>query len=373
MNGAFRLGTVAGIEIDVHYTWLFAFALITWTLAGSWFPTDYPDWNAPTYWLTGAIAALLLFVSILVHELAHSLVALARGMPVQSITLFIFGGVSNIGGETRSAGAEFQIAIVGPVSSLALSLLCFIALRSGVGGDDSPVEAILFYLVIANLLVGVFNLMPGFPLDGGRVLRSIIWTVTGSWSRATELASTVGIGFGWLLVAAGLLDAVMVSVVSGVWIAFIGWFLKDAALSVRRRARRMSLREAPVRATMSSPGSAAGPEVFIATLVDDFMIPFGRRSVPIVEAGRVVGIVTIQDAQRVRRDLWEGTPASAVMTRSPLFAVAPDDSMTAAVELITRHRVNQILVLDDEVLVGMVTRADVTRFLQVRDTLARAG
>lgn len=371
MKGAFRLGTVAGIEINVHYSWLFIFALITWSLANSWFPADFPDWNPITYWLTGATAALLLFASVLVHELAHSLVALAKGMPVRNITLFIFGGVSNIGGESRSAGDEFQIAIVGPVSSLMLSAACFVALRSGVGGSDSPVTAILFYLAIANLLVGVFNLMPGFPLDGGRVLRSIIWRVTGSMSRATRLASTVGIGFGWLLVAAGLLEAVMVSVMSGVWLAFIGWFLKDAALAERRRARHMTLREAPVSAVMSAPGPVVGPNTLIATLVDDYMIPLGRRSVPVVEAGRTIGIASLRDVRHVRRDLWEETPVSEVMTRTPLLSVGPDDSMTTVIELIATHRINQILVLDGDVLVGVVTRADVMRFLQVRETLAR--
>ena len=175
MKGAFNLVTVAGIPIGVHYTWLFVFALITWTLAGSRYPADYPDWEAATYWVTAASAALLLFASILVHELAHSLVAIARGMPVRSITLFIFGGVSNIGGESRSAWDEFVIAIVGPGSSLGRAAAGFLALRAGIGGEDSPIEGVLVYFTLANFLVGLFNLLPGFPLDGGRV------AVGGSW------------------------------------------------------------------------------------------------------------------------------------------------------------------------------------------------
>ena len=371
MRGAFRLGTIAGIRIGVHYTWLFAFALITWTLASSRFPAVYPEWNESTYWLTAAIAALLLFGSALVHEMAHSVVALARGMPMRSITLFSFGGVSDIGGETRSARDEFQIAVVGPVSSLALALIFFFALRSGVGGDDSPVEGILFYLTVVNLLVGVFNLLPGFPLDGGRVLRSVIWSTTGSMSRATEIASTVGIGFGWLLIALGVLEALTLSLFAGLWMAFIGWYLKDSATSVRNGARRRSIREVPIRSVMSQSGSVVDPNALIATLVDDFMIPFGRRSVPVVEAGQVVGIVTLEDVQRVRRDLWEVASVSAVMTEAPLFAVGPDDPMTAVIELMMTHLVNQILVIDDGVLVGALTRADVARFLQVSEPLAR--
>ncbi|MDA1258696.1 MAG: site-2 protease family protein, partial [Chloroflexi bacterium] len=313
MKGTYRLGTVAGIEIDVHYTWMFAFALITWTLARSWFPADYPGWSTPTYWLTGAVSAVLLFGSVLVHELAHSLVALTKGMPVRNITLFIFGGVSNIGGDTRSAGDEFQIAVVGPASSLALSAICIAVLRLGLVGDDSPAEAIIYYLAIVNLLVGIFNLAPGFPLDGGRVLRSIIWRLTNSESRATEWASTVGIGFGWLLIGLGVLSALTIGVITGLWTAFIGWYLKDAAMAVRRGARRTALRDVRVRDVMTSPGSVVGPDISIGVLFDDFMIPFGRRSVPVVDSGLIAGIISLEYVQRVRRDLWEDTPVSSVM------------------------------------------------------------
>ena len=234
MKGVFKLTTVAGVDIGVHYTWLFAFALITWTLASNWFPSDYPHWHAYTYWVTAILAALLLFASLLVHEMAHSLVAIARGHVVRGITLFIFGGVSDIGSKTRSAWDEFLIAFVGPMSSLALSLAGFLALRAGVGGGGSPVEGILIYFTLANLLVGLFNLLPGFPLDGGRVLRSIVWATTGSMSRATAIASMVGIGFGWLLISGGVFIAITDDVVSGLWMGFIGWYLKDSAIAVRR-------------------------------------------------------------------------------------------------------------------------------------------
>ncbi|MDP6821968.1 MAG: site-2 protease family protein [Dehalococcoidia bacterium] len=362
MKSSFKLATVAGIDINVHYTWLFTFALITWTLAQSWFPADYPDWGGLTYWLTAAIAALLLFGSILVHELAHSLVAIARGHRVRGITLFIFGGVSNIGGETRSARDEFQIAIVGPLSSLALSVGGFLALRAGAGGEDSPTEGILIYFTLANFLVGIFNLLPGFPLDGGRVLRSIVWASTGDMSRATGIASSVGIGFGWLLVGAGALTALTDDVLSGLWMGFIGWYLKDSALAVRRSSQRPGI-GLPVSAVMSAPVRPVGPETSITVLVDDYMIPFRRRSVPVVAAGRIVGIVSLQDLEGVRRDLWGETQVSEVMTGPPLFAVRPEESITVALELIARHRVNQILVLDHDELVGVLTRFDIVRLM----------
>ncbi len=238
MNGAYKVTTIAGIQIYVHYTWLFAFIFITWTLAASWFPSDYPDWSKPAYFATAIVASLLLFGSIVVHELAHSLVALGRGMRVRSITLFIFGGVSDIGGDTKSPRDEFQIAIVGPLSNLCLSILGGLALSMGVGMVDSPVYAILVYFTLMNLLVGVFNLLPGFPLDGGRVLRSIVWVTTKDDDRATGVSTAVGIGFGWLLVGAGVFMAITSDVISGLWLGFIGWYLKNSAASIRTAYRR---------------------------------------------------------------------------------------------------------------------------------------
>ncbi|HCV28104.1 MAG TPA: site-2 protease family protein [Dehalococcoidia bacterium] len=363
MKGAFNLVTVAGIPIGVHYTWLFVFALITWTLAGSRYPADYPDWEAATYWVTAASAALLLFASILVHELAHSLVAIARGMPVRSITLFIFGGVSNIGGESRSAWDEFVIAIVGPGSSLGLAAAGFLALRAGIGGEDSPIEGVLVYFTLANFLVGLFNLLPGFPLDGGRVLRSIIWGATGSGYRATMIASSIGIGFGWLLVGAGVLSVLTYDVMLGLWVGFVGWYLKDSATGGRRNARRSW--GAPVSVVMSPPVQPVDPWTTISALVDEYMIPFRRRSVPVLTSGRIVGIVTLQDLEGVARDRWSETTVAEVMTRPPLFSVRPDDSLTAAIELIAKHQINQVLVVDVDEFVGTITRSDVMHLLRV--------
>jgi Zn-dependent protease len=369
MEGTFRIATVAGVDISVHYTWLFAFALITWTLASNWFPSDYPDWAAYTYWAAAAMAALLLFGSVLVHELAHSLVAIARGHRVRGITLFIFGGVSNIGGETRSARDEFLIAFVGPMSSLALSLAGFLALRAGVGGEGSPVEGILIYFTLANLLVGLFNLLPGFPLDGGRVLRSIIWATTGSMSRATAIASMVGIGFGWLLISGGVFIAINDNVVSGLWMGFIGWYLKDSAAAVRRSERRSmrspgALDGVLVSEVMSPPARPVEQGMSIAELVDDYMIPFRRHSAPVIIGGRIAGVVTLKDLEGVHRDLWKETPVSAVMARPPLLSVHPDDPISEAIGLMVTYRLDELIVLDVDDLVGVVNRLDVKQYLQ---------
>src|SRR2546428_8931532 len=191
MPGTFRIGKIAGIDIDIHVSWIIILVLLTVSLATGWFPQLYPGWSTATYWVVSLISSLLLFVSVLLHELAHSLVARRRGLPVKNITLFIFGGVSNIEQEPKSPGIEFQMAVVGPLTSLVIGFVCFL-LQLPLRGSNSPLEGILFYLAGTNLLLGVFNLIPGFPLDGGRVLHSIVWRLTGNMGQAPRVAALRG-------------------------------------------------------------------------------------------------------------------------------------------------------------------------------------
>jgi Zn-dependent protease len=223
MKSSIRLGRAAGIDVGIHYTWLFAFALIAWSLAAGYFPSTAPALATTTYWLLGVAAALALFASVLIHEFSHSLVALARGLRVHSITLFIFGGVSNIAGEAERAIDEFLIAVVGPLSSFVLAGVFWAAGRTAVL-DGTPLGAFIGYLASVHLILGLFNLVPGFPLDGGRVLRSILWASTGSLRRATQIASYVGQGFGFLLIFWGVSRLLGGDVFGGIWTAFIGWF-----------------------------------------------------------------------------------------------------------------------------------------------------
>src|SRR5215831_8260104 len=216
MQGSLRLGRIAGIDIRIHYTWLFAFLLITWSLASGFFPTSNPGLGATTYWGIGAISSVLLFVSVLAHELSHSLVARARGLKVDSITLLIFGGISTITSDPSRAVDEFLVAVVGPLTSLVLAGL-FWALETASGSDGGALGAILGYLAFANLLLGLFNILPGFPLDGGRVLRAIIWGITGNVQRATDIASYVGQGFGILLIFWGVARLLAGDVLGGLW------------------------------------------------------------------------------------------------------------------------------------------------------------
>lgn len=369
MKASLRLGRIAGIEIGIHYTWLFAFALIVWSLAEGFFPSSFPGWSRVAYWTTGVAAALLLFVSVLVHELAHSFVARARGLKVQGITLFIFGGVSNLGGEAASAKDEFAIALVGPLTSLALSG-AFWGLTQVAGDPDAPLAAVLFYLSFINLMLAGFNLLPGFPLDGGRVLRSILWGTTGNMARATRIATATGQAFGWLLIAFGMFQVLGGSFLGGLWIAFIGWFLISAADSSRREAAmREQFHDVRVREVMQPEPDTVSPQTTVEELVQEWFLQKGRRALPVSEDGRLVGIVTLTDVKGLPQQRWHQARVAEIMSRDPLYSVAPDDDLGVALRLLAEHNLNQVLVLQDSKLVGLLSRADVIRYLQLRQEL----
>ena len=234
MQGSVKLGTLVGIDIRLHYTWLLALFLIAWSLALEYFPMSGAALGPVTYWVLGLVAALLLFASVLVHEVGHSLVAGARGLRVDNITLFIFGGVSNITREPVTAKDEFLISVVGPLISFVLA--GFFWLIGLLLPAASAPNAVAGYLAYANLLLGLFNVVPGFPLDGGRVLRSIVWGVTGDMARATQVASYVGQGVAFLLIGWGVLRVLSGDLFGGLWIGFIGWFLNSSAEGSRQEA-----------------------------------------------------------------------------------------------------------------------------------------
>ena len=279
MTGSFRIGSVAGIDLRIHYTWLFALVLVAWSLADGFFPASFPSFDPITDWLLGIVSALLLFASVLIHELSHSVMAMKRGLAVHSITLFIFGGVSAIAGEPRAAKDEFAISVVGPLTSLALSA-CFWGLGLALGTSDTPAAAVTLYLAFINLALGIFNLVPGFPLDGGRVLRSVLWGATHNFRRATQIATYVGQAFGFLLIGWGLLRLLSGDFLGGMWTAFLGWFLNSAAEATRHTELMTprSLTSVPAETTLSSA---------LRDLADQDIY-----EIWVTEDGRVVGLLT---------------------------------------------------------------------------------
>jgi Zn-dependent protease/CBS domain-containing protein len=369
LNNSIRLFTIRGIEVGVHYSWLIVFALLTWSLSVYQLPLQL-DGARPAleYWILGALTTVLLFASVLIHELAHSFVAKARGLNAKSITLFIFGGVSNLTGEPKSPWTEFIVAIVGPLTSFVLAAISW-AVATAV--DEPRTEVIASYLFLINLSLGIFNLVPGFPLDGGRVLRSILWGATHSLRRATTWAANVGKVVAWLLFAVALWMLFRGDIVSGIWLAAIAWFLHNAAsASVQQLVIETRLGKVRVGDVAQPLPVTAPPGISVAQLVDEMMLPHGLRAVPVTDNGRLVGIVTLADVMRVPfEQRAQATVAHVMSVYGDLPAVTTSTPVLDAIELMAEHNLEQLPVVDGGQLVGMLTNADVMRQLQLREAL----
>jgi Zn-dependent protease len=367
MSSSFHIARISGINIEANVSWLIVLVLLTFSLAVSWFPAAAPRQPVLVYWGLGFIAALLLFVSVLLHELAHSLVARARGVPVKSITLFIFGAASNLEQEPQTPGVEFQIAVVGPLTSLIIGGIAFF-LGSVIGASAPFVAATLTYLGIANLLLGVFNLIPGYPLDGGRVLRSIIWKATGSMQRATRWSTRVGQVIAYLFILWGVWRVFSGDVIGGLWIGFIGWFLLQAAQATDSQLMLESVfRGVSVEQLMSPPPATAPANISLQQLVDTYILPHGARAIPVLRGDQFAGLITLADIRTVPRERWSQTPVDSVMIPlERLHAVRPQQSLNEVLPLMASHDVNQLPVVEDGRLVGMLSRDAIVRYVEVR-------
>jgi len=365
MKASFKLFRIAGITIGIHYTWIFAFIFFSWTLAEGYFPITYIGWSTAVYWIMGIIAALLIFVSVLLHEIAHSLVANAKGIPVRSITLFLLGGPSNMEEEPQKPAAEFAMAIVGPVTSLALAAI-FWGFSKLPADTTSPLAAMLSYMAMINMYLGIFNLLPGFPLDGGRVLRSILWGSTGSLTRATDIAGLVGQIFGWLFIGLGVYLIISVSLFTGLWIAFIGWFLNSSADASRKEITlRERLSHIKVRELMNPIVNTISPETTVQQLVREFFRKQQGRAVPVCREDKLIGIATITDIKKIAQEKWAETPVSKIMTSEPLYTVSPEDNLNVAMVMIAKNDINQVLINENGKCGGILSRADIIRFIQM--------
>lgn len=383
MKGSLRIGRIAGIEIGVHYTWLFAFFLIGISLAQGYFGGFYPRWSTTAHWTAGFLSAVLLFVGVLLHELAHSLVARMRGLPVASITLFIFGGVSNLSEEPESPGVEFWMAIVGPLTSLAIGLVAWVLwfFITGTVGlpmlmQSRPLDfgfatGILGYIAFINMALAVFNLLPGFPLDGGRVLRSLIWKASGSLVTSTNVAATIGRVFGWGFIALGVFMFFRFGdFISAIWIAVIGVFLNSAAESTRQEvALKEQLAGVRVSQAMELNTDTVSPNMSVADLVRDVFLMRRRRAIPVADGSEIMGMVSVSDVRELPQEQWAVTPVTTIMTRPPVHTVSPEDGLGAALKLIAQFDLNQVPVVSHGKLVGLLSRANVISFLQMRQEL----
>jgi Zn-dependent protease len=370
MHGSFRVFRIAGFDIYINISWLIIIVFLTASLALSWFPALDKGWSTAEYWIVGFISSILLFVAVLLHELAHSLVARARGLPVSRITLYIFGGVSDLEQEPQSPGAEFQMAFVGPLVSILIGIVAFlilIPLRS----SNSPLAAILEYLFITNILLGIFNLLPGFPLDGGRVLRSIIWRATGSLSRATHIAAIVGRILAFLFILAGIYLFFLGDVFDGIWIGFIGWFLLNAAQSSEAQTMLQTvLRGVTVRQVMNTTPTTVPANISLQKLVNEYFLPQGLRSALVLQGDQLAGLVTLADIRHIPQDQWSQTPVGFIMIPlEKLHTVTPEQDLNHVLPLMTGQDVNQLPVVDQGRLLGVVTRDAILRYIEIHRNL----
>ncbi len=357
------LGKILGIPIGLDYSWFVIFALLTWMLAGSYYPDEFKQWSPWLYWLTGAATAIMLFVSVLLHELGHSVVALYYKIPVRSITLFLFGGVAQIGAEPPSAVAEFFIAIAGPLVSLALAVL-FYAAQPLVTGIE-PLLGLAKYLAYINMALVLFNLIPGYPLDGGRVFRAIVWAITGNLGRSTLIAANVGRFFAFLLIFAGVWQMFGGNLGGGLWIAFIGWFLDNAAsIQIQQVLLRDLLTGHRVAEAMSKHCATIPEDLTLQQLVDEQILGGGQRSFLVNRGDQTVGLITLHRIKGVPRSEWATTRAAQVMLPlEQLKCIDPDAELWSALQKMDRNGVNQMPVIRDQRVIGMLSREDAITFL----------
>jgi Zn-dependent protease len=357
------LGKIFGIQIGLDYSWFVIFALLTWMLAGSYYPEEFKHWSPLLYWLMGAVTAIMLFASVLLHELGHSVVALRYKIPVRSITLFLFGGVAQIGAEPPSAIAEFFIAVAGPLVSLALAIF-FYAAQPLVAGVE-PLLGLAKYLAYINMALVLFNLIPGDPLDGGRVLRAVVWAITGNMSRSTLIAANVGRFFAFLLIFAGVWQMFSGNVGNGLWIAFIGWFLDNAASIQIQQVMFQGLTGHHVSQAMSTHYAIIPEDLTLQQLVDEQILGGGQRSFLVNRGDQTVGLMTLHRIKEVPRLEWATTSVAQVMLPfEQLKCVDPDAELWSALEKMDRNGVNQMPVIRDQHVIGMLSREDAITFLR---------
>jgi Zn-dependent protease/CBS domain-containing protein len=377
VNTSFELGRIAGIRIGVNWSWLVVAALIVWSLDSAVFPDQNPGLSDGTYLAMALVASALFFASLLAHELGHAIQARREGMEIDGITLWLFGGVARFRRSFPSAGAEFRIAIAGPLVSLALGVV-FIGVALLLGLPEA-VDGVAAWLGYINLFLLVFNLLPALPLDGGRVFRAALWRARGDFGWATRVAAAVGRGFGFLFIAAGLAMLVFADSFSGAWLAFLGWFLLGAAgAEARDLAAREALAGLRVRDAMSPDPVTLRPDLSLGDVVDGAVRSRRYTTYPVVAGGRVVGLLPFRCVAEVPRGEWDArTVRDCMIPVERVPVLAPEDELADALVELTQSGLGRGVVVDGDRLVGLLSVTDLARALDLsrlraRPTLRRA-
>ncbi len=370
----FTLFEILGFRVRANVSWLFLAILVIWSLAAGYFPAAYPGLATSSYWWLGFIATIGLFFSLLFHEFSHSVVARARGLEIKGITLFLFGGVSEMAMEPARPKDEFWIAIAGPAASVVLAGL-FYLLASGLQALSVPdyVSGVPARLALLNLVLAGFNMVPGFPLDGGRVLRAILWHLKGDLRWATFWATRLGQGFGFLLAAFGVVDVLNGNFIGGLWLFLIGLFMNGAAAaSYQRLIAQQTLQTQAVSDVMTPNPVTVPPDISVSRFIEDYLYQFSYDLFPVTAGGRLVGCVSLKDVQNFPRDEWElATVGRIAESCTADNTIRPDADAAQALERMQRAGSGRLLVADGDRLVGVLTLKDLLHRLAIRGALDR--
>jgi Zn-dependent protease/CBS domain-containing protein len=366
----FDLFTLFGIPIRIDLSWFVIAALVSWSLAGTVFPDALPGLEPGTYWMMGLAAALGLFASIVIHELAHAVVAQRQGLPIRGITLFIFGGVAEMESEPPSPKAEFLVAIAGPLASLALGIMLIGGTAAALTFSwPAPLTEVVKWLGLINVILIVFNMIPAFPLDGGRVLRSALWSWKDNLRWATRVTSQIGSGFGVLLIGFGLWSALFQGdLIGGLWMVLIGMFLRNAAqLGYRQLVLRRVLEGEPVSRFMQTNPVTVPRSISVAELVESYIYRHHFKLFPVVDGERLVGCVTTRQVKELPREEWDRQTVGALCHQcSPENTVAPDSDAMEALARMSGSGSSRLMVVEGGRLVGIIALKDLLRFLSLK-------
>jgi len=368
INNGIPLCKISGIQIRLDYSWFIIFALVTWSLSAGYFPRQFPRLDVSSYWIAGIIASILFFFSIILHELMHSIIALKSGIKIRSITLFIFGGATHLSREAKTPRKEFWIALSGPLASVFLGLTIWGAAMI-IRDDVSPIIVSVFhYLAWINVFLGIFNLVPAFPLDGGRILRAIAWWKTGNPAYAIRLSTDLGKGFSIAVIGIGVIQIFTGSLLAGIWLSLIGLFLRSMAYAGMHEFEiRHSMENMRVRQIMTENVISVPPEITVAQLITDYLLHTALREFPVRRKEHILGIVSLDQLAGVKKeDRARMTVENIMIPISDQMRISPEERLSEALNKMKSGKTSRLLVMDNGELLGIITKTGMLRLLELK-------
>jgi Zn-dependent protease/predicted transcriptional regulator len=372
MKNSLKIGQVRGIRIEVNYSWIIIFVLITLSFATVYFPANFPQWPPYIYWFLGAVMPILLFASVFLHELAHSLVSIKYGIPVPKISLFIFGGMAHIQKEPDTPVKELFIAAAGPLMSFFLFIFfSFLTSIFNLLGLSSIVTVPLFYIANVNLILAIFNLIPALPLDGGRILRAVLWKWKDNFQMATRIAANLGSGFSYILILTGLLFIFNGNLMNGIWFIFIGGFINQSAQQSYQHSNIKTLFEKiTIKDLMTPSVISIHQHMYLKEVIEEYFYIYKHSCFPITEGEEVLGIITLDDIKKVSKELWDTTKVTAIMkTLNENLIILYNEKAFDAFQKIMSNEVGRLLVYHNNKMIGIISKTDILKYINIYNEL----